>query len=144
MTQNDNPAQEGRWASSRRQYRPGSKVFIVPDADSTRIFLGDSFFGEVRGNLLIKPIRGSRHILRKPPSIANDLEALNVAMELGAKYIVVIDSDTGKEYRSSLSQIFARGVIMDRGHGRQIRLAMEYWGNGRDQSADQLSFWELP
>lgn len=141
MVTNNYPPQDGRRAYPQQSTKPGSRVFVVSDLYCTKIFLGEKYFGKIWGSLLIKRNK-PEHFLQKPPSIAFDLEALQVAQEIGAKDCLVINVQTGQEFHSPISRIFAKGVIFDRGYGRQIRLAMEYWSNGTDPVAEQLCLWE--
>lgn len=72
-------------------------------------------------------IVGSRHLLRKPPAITNDLAALTEAERLGADRVRIVDSETGIEYLCASLTIREYGFYLDRGHGKQIALPLPYW-----------------
>lgn len=67
-------------------------------------------------------VEGSRHFLRKPPSITNDVAALAEAERMGADRVRIVDSETGNEYACIIAVIRDYGTIIDRGFGRQIAL----------------------
>lgn len=84
------------------------------------------FFME-RTSEYYRKVEGSRHFLRKPPSIANDVAALAEAENLGADRVRIVDSETGNEYACIIAVIRDYGTIIDRGFGRQIALPFGYW-----------------
>lgn len=85
--------------------------------------------GEVReengARVFQKRVRGSVHFLRSPRAVAWDLTALHEAERLGATGVLVIDTETGREYRAPLSTVWAKGWAFDRGHGRQWALRLD-------------------
>lgn len=72
-------------------------------------------------------VDGSRHFLRKPPSITNDVDALAQAERLGADRVRIVDSETGFEYLCIVAVIRDYGFPIDRGYGQQIALPFAYW-----------------
>ena len=72
-------------------------------------------------------VEGSRHFLKKPAGIANDLAALAEAERLGADRCRILDSETGIEYLCALPIIYEFGTHIDRGFGQQIALPFAYW-----------------
>lgn len=72
-------------------------------------------------------VDGSRHFLRKPPAITNDIAALDMAQQMGADRVRIVDSETGMEYLCTIAVIREYGFIIDRGHGQQIALPFAYW-----------------
>jgi hypothetical protein len=72
-------------------------------------------------------VEGSRHFLRRPAAITNDLEALAEAERLGADRVRIVDSETGTEYTAIIAVIRDYGFIVDRGYGQQIALLLSYW-----------------
>jgi len=72
-------------------------------------------------------INGSKHLLKKPLAITNDVEALMKAGALGAERVRIIDSETGTEYTAPIQLIHEYGVAMNRGFGDQLYLVLGYW-----------------
>lgn len=72
-------------------------------------------------------VEGSRHFLRKPPAITNDIDALNEAERLGADRCRIVDSETSIEYTCIIAVIREYGTLIDRGYGQQIALPFAYW-----------------
>lgn len=72
-------------------------------------------------------VEGSRHFLRKPPAITNDVDALAEAERLGADRVRIVDSETGIEYLCAILVIREYGFPIDRGYGKQIGLPFAYW-----------------
>lgn len=72
-------------------------------------------------------VEGSRHFLRKPAGITNDLAALAEAERLGADRVRIVDSETGIEYMCAIPIIYDYGTHIDRGFGKQIALPFQYW-----------------
>lgn len=83
--------------------------------------------GEVLGDVLTKRVRGSVHMLRSPRAWAVDVEALRQAERLGARWVVVLDTETGERYRASVAVFWEHGVNVERGFGLQVALPMDYW-----------------
>lgn len=74
-----------------------------------------------------RKVQGSKHFLRKPPAITNDLEALAEAERLGADRVRIVDSESGIEYLCAILVIRDYGFPIDRGYGKQIGLTFAYW-----------------
>lgn len=72
-------------------------------------------------------VEGSKHFLRKPPAITNDLAALAEAERLGADRVRIVDSETRIEYLCAIAVIREHGFYLNRGHGEQIALPLGYW-----------------
>ena len=94
---------------------------------------------EVRGYYLTKTVSASRHFLRIPPAIANDIAGLKEAEALGATQVRVTDNESGKVYIAPLALIWEKGRELDRGHGRQQMLPISYWHI--EGEAEQLSLF---
>lgn len=80
-----------------------------------------------RSNTYYRRIEGSRHFLKKPAGIANDLAALAEAERLGADRCRIVDSETGCEYTCIIPIIREYGTLIDRGFGQQLALPFQYW-----------------
>jgi hypothetical protein len=62
--------------------------------------------GRVEDGVLVKPVRGSKHMLRRPPAWAIDAEAYDqVRTEIDK--VKVIDTETDTEYHAS-ADVFDR------------------------------------
>jgi len=83
--------------------------------------------GEVRGDVFRKRIKGSKHILRVPPAIAVDTDALKAAENLGARQVVVEDVENGTLYYASVQTFWEHGFRFNRGFGDQIGLPLHRW-----------------
>lgn len=92
---------------------------------------------QVSGQYLTKTVSASKHFLRFPPTIANDIAGLEEAEGLGATQVRVTDVESGKVYCASLNQIWTKGREFDRGHGPQQMLPLRYWNIEGDN--EQLS-----
>lgn len=83
--------------------------------------------GEVRGHVFYKTFKGSRHMLRKPRAICNDVVVLEAAERAGAREVQERDTETGRLYVASIQTIRAHGFIINRGHGEQLALCLNRW-----------------
>ena len=112
---------------------------IIPQ-DAHRVNSYDGVWGNpipVRGRIsgffmertreYYRRVDGSKHFLRKPPAITNDVDALAEAERLGADRVRIVDSETGNEYLCALAIIRDYGFTIDRGYGRQLALPFAYW-----------------
>jgi len=98
-----------------------------PKKDSQPIYVNGRVVGHVRGNVFYKNIRGSKHLLKKPPAIACDVASLAQAEQYGAVWVDVCDTETRIHYRASLAHIRQKGKQFNRGYGEQIYLLLEGW-----------------
>ncbi len=134
MTNNKNPHRAGRgWTRAA-----GADVLSY----SIPIFVGCKVVAEVRGDTLKKSIKGSAHILRYPPAIAFDISSLKQAQLVGAKYVRVIDKESGDVYFSTMENIWENGVEFNRGCGDQIYLTLDRWQITISNQPAQLNLWE--
>lgn len=83
--------------------------------------------GYIEGDTFYKLVNEAEHKLRKPPGWANDLVALKEAGARGAKWCEIHTTDTETIYRATLQTIWAKGIHIDRGHGKQIVLTDKFW-----------------
>lgn len=74
-----------------------------------------------------RKIQGSKHFLRKPLAITNDVDALAEAERLGADRVRIVDSETGIEYTCIITVIRDYGFPVNRNYGEQIGLPLGYW-----------------
>lgn len=106
---------------------------------SITVFAGKQAVGNVSGEVFRKRIQGSKHLLTRPPALAFDVASLEAAQKAGARRVEVEDAETGRVFITEIARIWRDGFTFDRGHGRQIALAI---GRFRVESGDarQLSF----
>jgi len=98
----------------------------MSNKDYKPIFAGSKVIGKVRDDTFYKTIK-NKHVLRVPPAIANDIEALEDAAKAGARRVCITNKDNGITYFATIERIFKKGVKMNRGWGDQIYLPLESW-----------------
>lgn len=105
--------------------------------DYTLEFSGGQFrlagrtVAELRGETLVKRVRGSLHLLLKPRKAwAVDNNVLVDAERRGARVVEVLDQETGQVYWAGIALFHLRGFTVDRGYGEQRGLALEHWQVG--------------
>jgi len=99
--------------------------------------------GAVYNGVFTKKIKGSKHILRKPPAIAFDVCTIEQAKEAGALRVQVTDIETCKVYSASLERVLEKGTFFNRGFGEQVFLPIVYWqlANENEPQAEQLTLF---
>ena len=81
----------------------------------------------VKEDTLYKTIRGSKHLLRRPPALGFDVDSLNQAEQAGAIRIEVTDAENGAIYRTAINHVRTQGFPLNRGFGEQIALHINDW-----------------
>lgn len=101
--------------------------------------------GAVEDGIFSKSIKGSKHILQKPPAIAFDVCSIEQAKAAGASRVQVLDTESDKVYSASLERISEKGTYFNRGWGEQVFLPMVYWGMTKkgEPQVEQLSLFQL-
>ena len=94
---------------------------------STPIYAHGKVVGHVEAGAFVKRVRASVHMLRRPMAWALDVQSLKDAQDAGARFVEIRDQDTGCTYRASIVRILEKGFVFERGHGRQIGLALQHW-----------------
>lgn len=98
------------------------------------------YAGAVVGNEWRKNIVTS-WMLRKPPALAVDVVTLRAAMDAGAEWLVITNTETGVTYRASLATILEHGFEFDRGFGLQRGLILPLWETEpRDEDVKPLQY----
>ena len=82
--------------------------------------------GRVENGVFVKPVRGSRHMLRTPRAWAVDAEAYD-SIRQHIDLIVVEDQETGINYRATPEIFDAFKGSLDRGFGNQYFLPLARW-----------------
>jgi hypothetical protein len=109
-----------------------------------QIYSGSKVIGRVKGDTFLKSIKGSKHMLRKPPAIAISIDALDQAQAAGAVRVKVTDQESGTTYTATIEHLREDGFEFDRGYGPQIGLVLDGWSRtlrGR-QFTEQLNLFE--
>lgn len=88
--------------------------------------------GRVVNGVFYKRVRGSKHMLRRPPAWAFDVVSLKQAERAGARLVTVIDAESGAEYTTPLPRIWERGREFNRGYGDQIFMVISDWDTKGD------------
>jgi hypothetical protein len=136
-------ATDGKQRVQERTRRPTSLYpngCMVNREQSLPVYTVDGKIGGfVRGEVLRKVVRGSSHMLRKPPAWALDAEVLDTAERIGAKVVLVVDSERGHEYRATISTIRRMGRVINRGFGAQWALPIRCWTRGDELVVEQLT-----
>ena len=94
---------------------------------NTKIRVGRRVVGEVRGDTFHKSVYGSKHFLRVPQAIANDVKVLNDAEKAGARWVQILEKESGETYKASIAHIRESGFPINRGFGKQIALPLNGW-----------------
>jgi hypothetical protein len=82
--------------------------------------------GVIQNRTLIKEIRGSIHLLRKPPAIAIDANMYN-RWRPYFDTIEIRDTETGRVYRISAKHFDYWRWELERGYGKQYAVALSRW-----------------
>lgn len=107
--------------------------------NQTPIYAGVKVIGHVKGDVFYKTIKGSKHILRRPPALAFDVQSLEEAEQAGARKVEVLDTETKNRYVAQLAHVWEKGFRLNRGFGEQIALPMTGFICVRHGSPSQLS-----
>lgn len=83
--------------------------------------------GQVDGKTWVKRLHGERHMLRKPPAWAVDLDDLERAEQMDLKTLRIVDLDAGVQYVTPLARLRTHGFTFNRGWGEQIGLGLGAW-----------------
>jgi hypothetical protein len=82
--------------------------------------------GRVEDGVFVKPVRGSRHMLRTPRAWAVDAEAYD-RIRQDIHLIVVEDEESSINYRATPEIFDAYRGSLDRGFGHQYFLPLARW-----------------
>lgn len=105
------------------------------------ILVGRTCIGYVKGQVFHKNVVASKHMLRKPPAWAFDVDTLDQAEEAGAKWVQLRDVEGGREYVAAIGYIRANGFAVSRGHGKQIALPLGSWKLKAEGDMVQEEMW---
>jgi hypothetical protein len=110
-----------------------------------KVTVNGRVIGAVRGEAFCKTIHNN-HILRKPPALASDIEALREAERLGAVYCVFTNADTGVTYTAAIAKVWQMGFVFNYGYGEQIALPLNLWTQTQEgqEGAAEVSQTPVP
>lgn len=113
--------------TGNRQLQPDSSQ-RVPERQAGPVHLHDGrVVGAVRGGVFRKTVRGDKERLRVPPAWSFDAVSIQEALRLGAHSIRLKDVSSGKVYSASMDLFRRKCFRLDRNHGDQRALPLEYW-----------------
>lgn len=81
--------------------------------------------GEIKNNLYIKKVNRSKHFLRIYGGYAIQKEILQELKDSVTD--IIIQEDTGDEYRITMENFLKRGFDIDFGHGKQTVVNEKYF-----------------
>lgn len=81
----------------------------------------------LEGRTLKKRVRGSAHMLRRPPGWAIDVAIFEAARQSGALTVEVHDIETRRVYRAPIEAFDLYGIRFNRGFGDQVALPLSHW-----------------
>jgi len=91
---------------------------------------------EIDGTILIKRVSGEIHRLRQPKAWAYDTTIIEQARASGVERLVIVDTDNGDRYETSLPNFYENMGKLNRGFGEQVFLTLDRWtlfNNSKDQ-----------
>lgn len=89
-------------------------------------FVGNLSWGPKGGYLVKTGLDPARHQLHKPPAWCTDSAHLVALRELGARGLRLITTD-GRAWEATLDAFECHGIRLERGHGAQVALPLQYW-----------------
>lgn len=96
------------------------------DTSVRKILLGDKYIGEIRDDVFVKRVQGSRHLLKRPKAIAID-KGIVERIRYEVNVIEVVDLESEVTYRTSMKQFLEKSIFIDRKYGEQLALPLQYW-----------------
>lgn len=89
------------------------------------------------GVTLFKRCSKSKHFMRIPEAISFDEKTLNEAIEEGIKYLQIFEREEKMYYSTTVEQFKKKNIFVDRGHGRQLALPLNYWVVSKNKEIPQ-------
>jgi len=105
------------------------------------IRVGQRVVGLECENTFEEKVHDSHYFLRNPRAISLALSSLAEAVQIGAQWVQVRDTDCGFIYRAAIEYFLRVGFDLNREHGLQIAFCLEKWNLTRlsGDLAEQLS-----
>jgi len=91
--------------------------------------------GQVVGNVWHKRARASAHMLRTPRAWAVDLADLEAAERCGAKFVCIVDVESGRRHWAALYTLRRQGFRLNRGWGDQVALVLDRWAASKAEAS---------
>lgn len=91
--------------------------------------------GWIQGATFRKDIVESLHILRKPSAIAYNLSVLRGLEAQGVTHMLVV-TDQGRFFETTLDAVFKYGMAINRGHGDQLAVPLKHWSIRKETRED--------
>ena len=82
--------------------------------------------GNIEDGVFFKHVK-SEHQLRKPPAWATDADSFDKEVVPNCHRIVLINTDSGKRYATSVEVFIRHRIEFNRGYGRQYALPLRWW-----------------
>ena len=97
------------------------------------VYADRTVIGYIEDRTFIKPVRGSKHMLRQPPAWAIDADTFDKQVIPHCDTIIIHDREKNKEYKASVKLFDEKKGVLDRGFGRQYYLALKWWNTETEQ-----------
>ena len=107
------------------------------------IKVGEKVIGEIKGEIFVKKVIGSKHRLQNPPAWAVDANAWDNQISPVCKYILIVDTEGQKNYWSTVDNFDKHKGLLDRGFDPQYFLALNRWSTEKPTAQPALIL-ELP
>ena len=95
------------------------------------------------GDALTKMVDGSRHLLKNPPAIAIDADAIAQAEAAGVSRVVITDRESADVYRATLQELHGSAGRLTGASGGRSRCASR-WRTDCDQAPAPASGPDRP
>ncbi|GBC94464.1 hypothetical protein HRbin16_00245 [bacterium HR16] len=76
---------------------------------------------------LVRRVRGSVHMLKRPPAWSFELGILEAAHEARVSVVEVCDVETGVTYTAPLPSLWRHGIRIQRDGTQQLALELRFW-----------------
>lgn len=77
--------------------------------------------------ILQKSVVSQQHMLRKPPSWCWAVSVIEEAYDYSVDLIRITDRNSGKMWTVPFETFVQHSMVIDRGHGEQLALSLDYW-----------------
>jgi len=78
-------------------------------------------------------------MLRRPLAWAVDVAALDQAVQAGARWVLLTDTESGRRYLAAVATLRDHGLRLERGFGPQMALTLDAWRDP-DQAQQRTLF----
>jgi len=141
MTQKEEAPNRRAATLCQGQTTTGGKYSTIAHSANTPVKVHGKTIGCLGENTFVKRVRGSKHRLRCPPAWAIDAEAFDTQVKPNATEFVILDTESGLEYRCPVETFDRLKRVLSRGFGRQYYMVLSRWEIGGNAHR-QLGLWE--